>query len=95
MFPPAARAIVFDVVGTLVEPAPAVAEAYRAAALRHGIDHDVADIGGRFRTAWRRQEALDAAAFPPFGTMGGAYLSAARAVRQASWVRRSPVNLPR
>jgi putative hydrolase of the HAD superfamily len=70
MFPPAARAIVFDVVGTLVEPAPAVAEAYRAAALRHGIDHDVADIGGRFRTAWRRQEALDAVAFPPFGTSG-------------------------
>jgi putative hydrolase of the HAD superfamily len=70
MFPATARAIVFDVVGTLVEPAPAVAEAYRAAALRHGIDHDVADIGGRFRTAWRRQEALDAAALPPFATSG-------------------------
>jgi putative hydrolase of the HAD superfamily len=71
MFPSAAQAIVFDVVGTLVEPAPAVAAAYRAAALRHGIDHDVADIDSRFRSAWRRQEALDAAAVPPFATSGG------------------------
>lgn len=70
MFPAAAQAIVFDVVGTLVEPAPAVAEAYRAVALRHGIDHDVTDIGSRFRAAWRRQEALDAAALPPFATSG-------------------------
>jgi putative hydrolase of the HAD superfamily len=70
MFPAAAQAIVFDVVGTLVEPAPTVAEAYRAAALRHGIDHDVADIGSRFRAAWRRQEAVDAAALSPFATSG-------------------------
>ena len=70
MFPAAAQAIVFDVVGTLVEPAPAVAEAYRAAALRHGIDRDVVDIGGRFRAAWRRQEAIDAAAVPAFATSG-------------------------
>lgn len=68
MFPAAAQAIVFDVVGTLVEPAPAVAEAYRGAALRHGIDQDAADIGSRFRAAWRRQEATDAAAVPPFAT---------------------------
>jgi putative hydrolase of the HAD superfamily len=70
MFPAAARAIVFDVVGTLVEPAPAVADAYRAAALRYGIDQDAADIGRRFRAAWRRQETLDAAAIPAFATSG-------------------------
>ena len=70
MFPAAAQAIVFDVVGTLVEPAPTVAEAYRAAALRHGIDRDVADIGSRFRAAWRRQEAVDADSVPAFATSG-------------------------
>jgi putative hydrolase of the HAD superfamily len=70
MFPAAAKAIVFDVVGTLVEPAPTVAEAYRAAALRHGIDRDVADIQASFRAAWRRQEAVDAASHPAFATSG-------------------------
>lgn len=70
MFPTAAQAIVFDVVGTLVEPAPAVAEAYRSAALRHGIDQDAADIGSRFRAAWRRQEAVDALGLLPFATSG-------------------------
>lgn len=70
MFPAAARAIVFDVVGTLVEPAPAVAEAYREVALRHGIDRAAAVIDHRFRAAWRRQEAVDAAATPPFATSG-------------------------
>lgn len=70
MFPAAAKAIVFDVVGTLVEPAPTVAEAYRAAALRHGVDRDVADIQACFRAAWRRQEAVDAASHPAFATSG-------------------------
>jgi len=71
MFPAAVRAIVFDVVGTLVEPHPAVAEAYRAAGLRHGVDLDVVAIGHRFRSAWTRQEMLDAAATPPFATDQG------------------------
>ncbi len=70
MFPAAAKAIVFDVVGTLVEPAPTVAEAYRIAALRHGVDRDVADIHADFRAAWRRQEAVDAASHPAFATSG-------------------------
>lgn len=71
MFPAAATAIVFDVVGTLVEPAPTVAEAYRAAALRHGIDRPEAEIQSGFRVAWRRQEAVDAASSPAFATSGG------------------------
>jgi putative hydrolase of the HAD superfamily len=65
---PPVRAVVFDVVGTLVEPDPPVAVAYRQAGLRHGIDLDVATIRGRFGEAWRRQEGLDAAGDPPFAT---------------------------
>lgn len=68
MFPAAVRAIVFDVVGTLVEPHPAVADAYHRAAGRHGVACDVAEIGRRFRSAWTRQEAIDAAATPAFAT---------------------------
>lgn len=68
-FPPAGvRGVVFDVVHTLVEPAPPVAAAYREAGLRHGVDVERSAIQARFRTAWRRQELLDAAAAPAFAT---------------------------
>lgn len=66
--PAGLRAVVFDVVGTLVEPHPSVAVAYQAAAARHGVQRDAAEIGRRFREAWRRQEKLDAAAARPFVT---------------------------
>ena len=67
--PPAGvRAVVFDVVGTLVEPHPSVAVAYQRAAARHGIEEGVGEIDRRFRQAWRRQEAIDAAAATPFMT---------------------------
>lgn len=68
MFPAAAQAIVFDVVGTLVEPAPTVAEAYRETGLRYGQTLDVAEIQRRFTLAWRSQEQADATAEPPFAT---------------------------
>lgn len=68
MFPAAVRAIVFDVVGTLVEPDPPVTQAYRQAGLRQGVDLDVGEIDRRFREAWIRQEAVDAAGSPPFAT---------------------------
>ena len=68
-FPPSGvRIVVFDVVGTLVEPSPPVAEAYARAAARHGVAGEPAEIGLRFRAAWRRQEAVDAAATPAFAT---------------------------
>lgn len=69
-WPPQApvRAVVFDVVGTLVEPHPPVAVAYRQAGLRHRIDLDVATIHARFAVAWRRQEQVDADGDPPFAT---------------------------
>ncbi|MFM8434990.1 MAG: HAD family hydrolase [Planctomycetia bacterium] len=66
--PAGVRAVVFDVVGTLVEPHPSVAVAYQAAAMRHGVERDAGEIGRRFREAWRRQEALDAGAARPFVT---------------------------
>ena len=64
MLPQAVRAVVFDVVGTLVEPWPAVPVAYRDAARRHGIERDVDEIRGRFAAAWKKQESIDAAATP-------------------------------
>ena len=70
-FPPGVRAVVFDVVHTLVEPWPSVAVAYHEAGARHGVDLDPAVIQPRFRAAWRRQEELDAANTPPFATGRG------------------------
>jgi putative hydrolase of the HAD superfamily len=70
-FPTGIRAVVFDVVHTLIEPWPSVAVAYREAGLRHGLDLDPTEIQARFRAAWRRQEDLDAAAVPPFATSRG------------------------
>ncbi len=67
-FPAGIRAVVFDVVHTLVEPWPSVAVAYHEAGRRHGAELDPAIIQRRFREAWRRQEQLDAAAAPPFAT---------------------------
>ena len=72
MFPPeGVDVVVFDVVGTLVEPSPSVAVAYQQAALRHGLTVDVSTIQQRFKAAWRRQETIDAAAVPAFATSRG------------------------
>jgi putative hydrolase of the HAD superfamily len=69
VFPPVGvGVVVFDVVGTLVEPSPSVAMAYQRAAARHGLTVDVPLIQQRFKAAWRRQEAIDAAATPAFAT---------------------------
>ena len=68
LVPAGVRVVVFDVVGTLVEPSPSVADAYRGAAARHGVAMDPVEIRRRFATAWRRQEAVDAAATPAFAT---------------------------
>jgi len=69
VFPPAGVAVVvFDVVGTLVEPSPSVAVAYQQAALRHGLTVDADVIQLRFKAAWRQQEAVDAATVPAFAT---------------------------
>jgi putative hydrolase of the HAD superfamily len=54
------RAILFDVVGTLLRPEPPFAAAYQAAARKFGIERSAADIETRFRDAFARQERLDA-----------------------------------
>jgi putative hydrolase of the HAD superfamily len=66
--PPGLGVVVFDVVGTLIEPSPSVAAAYRTCGLRHGVELDVVEIQRRFSAAWSRQEAFDAAAVPAFAT---------------------------
>jgi len=69
VFPPAGvGVVVFDVVGTLVEPSPSVAVAYQQAALRHGLTVEADVIQLRFKAAWRQQEAVDAATVPAFAT---------------------------
>jgi putative hydrolase of the HAD superfamily len=68
-FPPVGvSVVVFDVVGTLVEPSPSVAVAYQQVAARHGLTVDTGVIQQRFKAAWRRQEVIDAAAVPAFAT---------------------------
>jgi putative hydrolase of the HAD superfamily len=62
------KVVVFDVVGTLVEPWPRVSRAYAEAGRRHGVELVEDVIANRFATAWRRQEAIDAAATPAFAT---------------------------
>ena len=81
VFPPSGvGVVVFDVVGTLVEPSPSVAVAYQQAAGRHGLTVDTAVIQQRFGLAWRRQEAIDAAAVPAFATSRGREAERWRAV---------------
>ena len=62
------KVVVFDVVGTLVEPFPRVSRAYAEAGRRHGIELSEDLVAARFAAAWQRQEAVDAAATPPFAT---------------------------
>jgi putative hydrolase of the HAD superfamily len=53
------RAVFFDAVGTLIEPAPSAVDVYLEAARRHGsrLTRDV--IAARFRAAFCREDAVD------------------------------------
>jgi putative hydrolase of the HAD superfamily len=55
------HAILFDAVGTLIEPDPPVAAAYAAAGRHLGSRRSEEDILPRFRAAFARQERCDAA----------------------------------
>jgi putative hydrolase of the HAD superfamily len=50
------RCIAFDAVGTLVEPAPPVAVAYRDVGLRYGSQLTLDEVRGRFRAAFSATE---------------------------------------
>ena len=62
LIPPTIRAVFFDAVGTLLHPEPSAADAYAAIGARFGSRLSFESILARFRTAFRRQEALDDAA---------------------------------
>lgn len=70
-FPAGVKAAVFDVVGTLIEPAPSVPDAYEIAARRHGLDVSAELLSSRFTDAWKRQELIDATAACPHATSRG------------------------
>lgn len=55
--------VLFDAVGTLIEPDPPVAEAYRAAGRRYGSTLSPEVILRRFRAAFAKQERLDETEF--------------------------------
>ncbi len=56
------RAIVFDVVGTLIHPEPPAARVYAEVGARFGSRLPVEAIAGRFAAAFRREEEADCAA---------------------------------
>jgi putative hydrolase of the HAD superfamily len=56
------RAVFFDAVGTLIEPAPAAVEVYHTVACKHGSRLSLEMIRSRFASAFRREDALDRAA---------------------------------
>lgn len=51
------KAVAFDAVGTLIEPVPGVAQAYRDAALKVGLDLPAELIHQRFRTVFGADES--------------------------------------
>lgn len=57
------EAVLFDAVGTLIEPDPPVAIAYESVGKRFGSALTGAEILQRFRAAFARQEQLDEAEF--------------------------------
>jgi putative hydrolase of the HAD superfamily len=58
----AVQVVLFDAVGTLLHPEPAVAVAYHAVGRRFGSRLSPEDIEPRFRAAFARQESIDQAA---------------------------------
>jgi putative hydrolase of the HAD superfamily len=56
------RAVVFDAVGTLLQPDPPAADVYANAGRLFGTRLAPSEIAARFRTAFRRQEEIDFAA---------------------------------
>lgn len=57
--PDSVRVVLFDAVGTVIRPDPAVAQAYHRAGCRHGSKLTVEKVHLRFREALAVQEAAD------------------------------------
>jgi putative hydrolase of the HAD superfamily len=75
------RWLIFDAVGTLIQPNPSVAAAYHSIAARHGSRFTVAEIGERFRRAFRQSEND---VFPN-GPAAGSYWLSSDAIEIARW----------
>lgn len=71
----AARGVLFDATGTLIEPTAPVGEVYRRVALEHGIDLPAWRLDDAFRRVLRRA--------PPRGAPGGS--AAARRDAEVAW----------
>ena len=50
------RWLIFDAVGTLIQPTPSVAIAYHTIAARHGSNRSISEVGDQFRQAFRQSE---------------------------------------
>lgn len=53
------RCVVFDAVGTLIEPTPGVSDAYQLVGAKHGSKLDRDEVRRRFHKAFAKQESLD------------------------------------
>lgn len=74
------RWIVFDAVGTLIDPTPSVAAAYHAVGARFGSSLSVDEVGRRFRQAFRNSET---SGFPDGSSLGE--LITSDAIEEARW----------
>ena len=73
--------LVFDAVGTLIEPKPSVSVAYHSVASRYGSRTSVEEISRRFRRAFRQSETDK---FPNGPAVGSHYLSS-DSIESARW----------
>jgi len=74
------RWVVFDAVGTLIEPVPRVAVAYHDVGTRLGSRLDLEEVGRRFRLAFRNSETDGF----PNGPVAGSMVSS-DAIEEARW----------
>lgn len=73
------RWLIFDAVGTLIQPNPSVAVAYQTIASRHGSQLTVEEVGQRFRHAFRQSEQTS------FSTTNGHHWDSNDQIELARW----------
>jgi putative hydrolase of the HAD superfamily len=79
--PSSIQCLVFDAVGTLIQPNPPVPVAYHSIASRYGSQISVDEIGRRFRRAFRQSETDR---FPNGPATGSNYVSS-DSIEKARW----------
>ena len=81
LLPSSIQCLVFDAVGTLIQPNPSVPVAYHSIASRYGSRISVNEIGSRFRRAFRQSETDQ---FPNGPAAGSNYVSS-DSIEKARW----------